>query len=116
MGGQGSQFPMPFWLQLVCTPQHYKVGLAFMQLESAQAALDVNGDLEHPLLDRITECSARPTEAMQFFTLLFWPVAERLVEKAQWHVYIYETFKSLKASAPKEDASTSEGVQVSGRE
>ena len=82
MGGQGSQFPMPFWLQLVCTPQHYKVGLAFMQLESAQAALDVNGDLEHPLLDRITECSARPTEVMQFFTLLFWPVAdERLVER-----------------------------------
>ena len=73
--------------------------------------------IQHPLLDRITECSARPTEAMFFFTLLFWPVAdERLLEKAQWHVYIYETFESLKASAPKEDASTSEGVQVSGRE
>lgn len=87
-----------------------------MQLESAQAAVDVGGLVEHPLLDRIGECSNRPDEAAEFFAFLLWPVTEdRLLQLAQWHPYIQEVFENLQASATKEDASTSEGVQLSGR-
>lgn len=88
----------------------------WVQLEAAQAAVDVEGFVSHPLLDRINECSTRPTEALDFFSLLFWPVAEdRLLDMAPWHRYIEEVSENLEASALQKDAPTSEGVQQIGR-
>lgn len=90
-----------------------------MQLETVQEAevVDKVCKFGHPLLDRVAECSTRPTEAVEFFSHLFWPLAEnRLVENALWHPYIQTTFQNLQASAAKEDTSSSEGVQQSGRE
>lgn len=79
----------------------------------------VGGVLEfgHPLLDRVADCSTRPAVAIEFFSHLFWPLPEnRLAERAIWHPYIDEVSESLAASAAKEAASTSGGVQQSGRE
>lgn len=71
----------------------------------------------HPLLDRVADCSTRPTVAIEFFSNLFLPLAEeRLAEFALGHPYIWEISESLAALAAKEGASTSEGVQQSGRE
>lgn len=71
----------------------------------------------HPLLDRVAECSTRPTVAIEFFSHLFWPLAEnRLAGDALWHPYIDEISENLVALSAKQGPSASEGVQQSGRE
>ena len=71
----------------------------WLQVETAKAAYDVRGDLDHPLLERVSECSDDPDMAVEFFAYLFWPVPEvRLLHTSLLHPYMEELYADLQAA------------------
>lgn len=92
----------------------------WLQLEAVQGAID-DADTDeigigHPMLDRVAECSANPTEATAFFVDIFWRVSEdRLASLARLHPYIKEVFNNLEASAPNKGGPAPRAWRQPGR-
>ncbi|DBA96031.1 TPA: hypothetical protein ACH3X1_001532 [Trebouxia sp. C0004] len=68
--------------------------------------------VNHPLIDRVRECSATPDAAADFFRLLFqFKPEKRLLHDAACHAYLSATFDRMNAPSPISCDSRSEVVE-----
>ena len=70
------------------------VHLLCLQLEACESARMSGSDVQHPLLDRVRQCSAHPDQAAAFFSQLFHPVPH-LRGEAVDHIWIASTMSKM---------------------
>ena len=75
-----------------------------MQFDAVTGAQVKSCAVQHPLLDRVRQCSARPDVAADFFTLVFMPNPEqRGTNDLNEHPYLAEVWAKLEAATANQD-------------
>ena len=65
-----------------------------LQVQACELAFKTGSEVQHPLLDRVRQCSAAPDQAASFFLQLFHPVPHERV-KAIDHTWCASTVMSM---------------------
>ncbi len=65
-----------------------------LQLQACEVAFQTGSEVQHPLLDRVRQCSTAPDQAASFFLQLFHPVPHERV-KAIDHTWCASTVMSM---------------------
>jgi len=82
-----------------------------VQEDANEVAMHEGRPVEHPLIDRVKECSTTPDAAADFFRLLFqFKLEKRLLHDAACHAYLRATFDKMKAGLPMSWGSSSHVV------
>jgi len=83
-----------------------------MQEDACEAAMHEGRPVDHPLIDRVRECSTTPDAAADFFRLLFqFKPEKRLLHDATCHAYLSATFDRMKAAPSISMDSSSDVVE-----
>jgi len=72
--------------------------IACVQEDTVKAADEADAYVEHPLLDRVRECSTKPDEAANFFCQILHPFPTWQISlEVQSHPYLAETYEEMEA-------------------
>ncbi|DBA75903.1 TPA: hypothetical protein ACH3X2_008965 [Trebouxia sp. C0005] len=83
--------------------------------DACEVATREGRPVNHPLIDRVRECSATPDAAADFFRLLFqFEPEKRLLHDAACHAYLSATFDRLNAASSISWDSSSDVVEDGG--
>jgi len=70
-----------------------------VQEGACEVAMREGRPVNHPLIDRVRECSTTPDAAADFFRLVFqFKPEKRLLHDAACHAYLRATFDRMKAA------------------
>ena len=93
---------------------------ALWQMDAVCDAEAEERPIQHPLLDRVRQCSATPDLAADFFTKILYPFGEwRMCSKAIQHAYVAGTVAEMEAyhqaQSPKSVLQSLSGENALGR-